>query len=114
MKKIPSKNSTIDEAAIVRKLINTYPNSVAVTVEYNNWPRLDFVETVDNFAEDIMRDFDTNRQIYHFGVSFENKEDCARYLATYLHSINEICQAWIEDNYYVEDGDLYYDGEEED
>ena len=61
-----------------------------------------------------MNDFDTNRQKYHFGTSFENKESCVRYLATYMHNINELCQEWIDDNYYVVDGELYYNGEEED
>lgn len=102
------------EEDLVKKLIHTYPNSVAVTIEYNNWPKLDFVETVDNFAERIMEDFDMNRQKYHFGVTFENKEDCVRYLASHMHSINEICQEWIEDNYYVKDGELYYSEEDED
>ena len=91
----------MNEEEIVKKLINTYPNSISVTIEYNRWPKLDFVETVDNFAENIMNDFDS-------------KENCARYLATYMHSINELCQEWIDDNYYVVDGELYYDGEEED
>lgn len=103
------------EEELVKKLINTYPNSVSVTIEYNKWPRLDFVETVDNFAEDIIRDFDENRQKYHFGRTFENAQDCSRFLATYMHSINEICQDWIDDKYYVEDGELYvYDEESED
>ena len=104
----------MNEEEIVKKLINTYPNSISVTIEYNRWPKLDFVETVDNFAENIMNDFDSNRQKYHFGTVFDNKESCARYLATYMHSINELCQEWIDDNYYVVDGELYYDGEEED
>lgn len=104
----------MDDEKIVKKLLSTYPDSVAVTIEYNKWPKLDFVETVDNFAEDIMNDFDVNRQKYHFGTTFENKEDCTRFLARYMHSINEICQNWIDENYFVEDGELYYNEEDED
>ena len=48
----------MNEEEIVKKLINTYPNSISVTIEYNRWPKLDFVETVDNFAENIMNDFE--------------------------------------------------------
>ena len=97
---------------IVKKLIHTYPNSISITIAYNKWPQLNFVETVDNFAENIMNDFDENMQKYHFGQVFENKDQCVRFLATYMHSINELCQDWIDENYYAEDGELYSYAEE--
>lgn len=111
---IPTTKKIADERELVKKLIQAYPDAISVSVEYNRFPKLEFVETVDRFAEKIMQDFDINRQKYHFATAFENKEECARYLATYLYSIVELCQEWIDENYYVEDGDLYYNDNVED
>lgn len=105
---IPTTKKIANESELVKKLINAYPDSIAVTVEYGTSPKLDFVETIDRLADNVMSDFDINRQKFHFATVFENKEECARYLATYLYSIAEMAQEWIDENYYVQDGELYF------
>lgn len=111
--KAPTPKNLGNELDIVKKLVHTFPDSIAVSVEYD-YPKLDFVETVDRLAERVMEEFDMNRQKYHFATIFENKEDCARFLASYLYSLAEYCQEWIDDNYYVVDGELYLKNDIED
>lgn len=103
------------EKEIVKKLVGTYPNSIVpVPLTYGRCA-VDFVSTVENFAIDIMRDFDTGRQNYYFNRTFENVEDCSRYLATYLHDLEEACQDFVDETFDVDtDGEVCYLGEEDD
>jgi hypothetical protein len=105
----------LSEKEIVKKLIGSYPNCIETIAIYGaSTPGVDFVSTVDNFAERIIKDFDKNRQKYYFGVMFENQQDCARYLASYMHDLYEECQNFVDENYYTENGEIYYYDEEED
>lgn len=83
---------------LISKLIHTYPNSIVYDYDSFGHAVLNFPETVDNFAENIINDFDFNRQKYHFKVTFENKDDCIRYISTHFVSLYEMCQDWINDN----------------
>ena len=102
------------EKEIVKKLVGTYPNSIVpIALNYGGCA-VDFVSTVDNFAADIMRDFDAGRQKYYFNIVFENVEDCARYIARYLHDLEEACQTFVDETYDVDtDGEICYLGEED-
>ena len=102
------------EKEIVKKLVGTYPNSIVpVALSYGRCA-VDFVNTVDNFAADVMRDFDAGRQKYYFDRTFENVEDCSRYLVTYLHDLEEVCQDFVDDTYDVDsDGEICYLGVED-
>ena len=97
------------EKEIVKKLVGTYPNSIVPVALTCGRCAVDFVNTVDNFAADIMRDFDEGRQKYYFNRTFENVEDCSRYIATYLHDLEEACQEFVDETYDVDtDGEIYY------
>lgn len=97
------------EKEIVKKLVGTYPNSIVPVALTCGKCAVDFVSTVDNFAADIMRDFDAGRQKYYFNRTFENVEDCSRYIATYLHDLEEACQEFVDETYDVDtDGEIYY------
>ena len=106
----------LNERDIVYKLILTYPNSISIEVGYGDSARLNFVETVSSFADHIINDFTESEQKRYFGACFKDADECERYLTNYMHSLNEMCQGWIDENYYVVDGELYYkvDDEEDD
>ena len=102
------------EKDIVKKLVGTYPNSIVPIGTSYGHVAVDFVNTVDNFAADIMRDFDNGRQNYYFNTTFDSVEDCAKYIARYLHDLEEACQEFVDNTYDIDtDGEICYLGEED-
>jgi hypothetical protein len=87
------RNNKVNKEVIVNKLIYTYPDAIE-----NDNGILNFDETISNFAECIWRDFDTERQNYHFNTQFASQEDCERWLKDNLDCIYDICQEFINTN----------------
>lgn len=85
------RNNTVDKEKIVRKLIYSYPDHVI-----DNDGVLDFDETVAGFARCIWRDFDTERQNYHFNTNFGSEEECERWLRNNLDNMYEDCQEFVD------------------
>lgn len=85
------KNNKIDKNKVVKKLIYSYPDAVV-----SEDGVLDFDETVANFAYCIWRDFDVERQQYHFNTMFASEEDCTRWLIANFDNIYEDCQDFID------------------
>lgn len=79
---------------IAKRLITSYPNCIVVFDEDNNI--IDFEETVYNFAERIIENFDDKRQTYYFGQPFLSLEDCVTYLKNNVQNLYEACQEFVE------------------
>lgn len=77
----------VDVNKICERLINTYPDSIV----YDEDNGLDFEETVTNFASHIVNDFDFKRQKYYFGYTFENEDQCYKWIMNYLLPLYEMC-----------------------
>ena len=96
----------------VKKLIEKFPDAI---VNYYGTMDLDFVSTVDRFADRIMEKIDPLERIGWFGKQFNSKDECARHIATYLFDLNEACQKFLDEHYYEVDGEIYkWDESEED
>lgn len=76
------------------KIVHTYPDAIVETGGV-----LDYEETLSNFAECIWRDFDTERQQYHFNTQFGSMEDCERWLRDNIDCLYEVCQGFLDSNY---------------
>lgn len=86
------RNNEVDKRKIVQKLMHTYPDSIV----HENCI-LNFDETVSNFAHCVWRDFDPERQHYHFNTLFASEEDCERWMICNLDNLYEDCQNFIND-----------------
>lgn len=89
------KLNKLNKDNVTDKLIHTYPNAIAESDGI-----LDYDETISNFAECIWRDFDTERQQYHFNTQFGSLEDCERWLRDNIDCLYETCQNFINSNNY--------------
>lgn len=82
----------VNKKKLCEKLINTYTDSIIV----DDNGELDFEETVYNFAENIINDIkDFRSQKYYFGGTFENVDDCYRWLITELSDLYDMCYKFI-------------------
>ena len=85
---------------LVKRLIKSYPNCITVVEGTNT---VDFEETAYNFSVAIMEHIDPKRQKYYFGQSFLSLEECTYYVRTYMESLLEDCQEFVDNN------EEYYD-----
>lgn len=92
------KLNKIDKVKVAERLVHTYPDAVS---EIDG--AVDYDETLSNFAECVWRDFDTERQQYHFNEQFGSMEDCERWLRDNIDCLYEICQDFVNSNYSAED-----------
>ena len=86
-------NKKISYSLIAKKLINTYPDSI----EIDDFGNLDFDNTIYNFACQILNNFDTNRQKYNFGTTFESLEECESWIKSHLPDLYELCDSYVND-----------------
>lgn len=70
--------------ALANKLLHTYPNTI---VEFDGV--VDIEETVDLLSSVVM-EFDAKKQKYYFGVVFEHRYECYRWLLDELPDLQEV------------------------
>lgn len=92
------------EAKILASLIRKFPD--AITHHYNSM-ELDFVTTVDRFAQRIVETMSPGEIHALFAKKFKYQDEIARYLATYLHDLSEACQNFLDEHCYMEGDDVY-------
>ena len=101
------------ESKLVPLLIRKFPDAIT---RYYNSMELDFVTTVDRFAQRIMEKLTENERHWLLGRNLNSQEEVAKYLATYLHDLSESCQSFLDEHCYKKDGEIYswdYDEDEE-
>ena len=73
-----------------KRLIEQYPDAIVCDGDV-----VQFEETVGNFVDNFMADYDEKYQKGLLGTTFENPEDCYYFFSNNLYGLLEACQDYV-------------------